>query len=448
MSTSKQSAESNSPLSRHDYVTFVLLGVYCTLLFSSPSKLFALGQLTPLASLVFFLAFGLRSRKQLVWSALNRFARIYVLLLLVFGGIVFFHGFAADDAFRGFVYFFKFAAIAFLCFLCISARVGPSLIFELALFVFVFNVIGIALGIFAEFALGQGALLWRGLDGRISTFLNLPGMLWKSGFMVLPGLAYLYLYSSRLIWLVFSCLAAMLVSLDGSRTGFVFVFLLLVVFLPVYAISSGWCRGVALRSIVLFVMVAISLLLARPVVDKSVLGENTGVLSRSTLSSVVERFSNISEAMQKEETEAGIVQSNDHWRLEMLQVGLNRALDFPLIGDGIGSTSVMADHGAMVVHMSYLQVLGDYGIIGFVIFALLMIVPIYFALRRAPELVHKQFGQADKAGVFCVLVLVLSYPLYGLLHPLSNELSEWAPFVVAFAVLVNIVSGRKRNSCS
>ena len=131
---------------------------------------------------------------------------------------------------------------------------------------------------------------------------------------------------------------------------------------------------------------------------------------------------------------------NDQIRMRMITAGFEQIRSSPVWGGGIESSVVMTGGGPMVIHLSYLQVWGDYGLFGFLLFVIIMVLPLLILTKRVQALLTTRFSSIEQAGLLSALVVVLSYPLYGLLHPISNEFSEWAPMLMALAVIWNVTS--------
>jgi len=136
-----------------------------------------------------------------------------------------------------------------------------------------------------------------------------------------------------------------------------------------------------------------------------------------------------------------VVIHNDQIRLRMVTGAIEKIMQSPFFGGGIESTVVMTVGGPMVAHLSYLQVWGDYGLIGILLFVAIMLIPISGLLRRHFALLS-QTTLTEKAGLLCAAVIVVSSVLYGFMHPLSSEFSEWAPYLIALCVTMTFSPAR------
>ena len=454
-------AQSQCDLFRRNKSLLLIIALWFLFITSSGSKTIA-PSITPfLITIVLLAALWMGFRKYISHYSFG-LPEVYASALLMFGLLVLIYGFVYSDLISGSVYLVKFISLSvlFLFFFCL--RLPSDCFFKVLWFVLLSNLLVLAFAIATKSfeVAGSPFLFQAGSGRRIYTVLNVAGMLWKTGFMVLPGLVYLYLRSSQIRWLFMSMAAAAIIGLDGSRTGTIFVFLFLLVFLPFYWRHRQWQFSTLLRASVLGLVVIGGLMFVRPIVD-IYLSEEPAIASLDRIyERSFERFAGLIDVAEEQgsslnttdQVKRGVEQSeitpitgNDKVRMAMITSGFEQVRRSPLFGSGIGATSVMTTAGPMVVHMTYLQVWGDYGLFGALLFTTLMSFPIWVIGRRASFMRLHNLSLTEGAGLVCAVVIVVSYPLYGLLHPLSNEFSEWAPYLLAFGVILNTLPKRSGN---
>jgi len=128
--------------------------------------------------------------------------------------------------------------------------------------------------------------------------------------------------------------------------------------------------------------------------------------------------------------------SGDSTRMGMLAHGIRSAIsNFPL-GGGLGSTTA-DDHGTQVhIHMTYLQLLSDLGLIGILAYLAIFLLSVLWFFRIEKE---------TRASVLPALAIVFVYLAQGCFAPLSNEITEWFPVVLAFSVLYHLAHNNIRK---
>jgi O-antigen ligase len=107
----------------------------------------------------------------------------------------------------------------------------------------------------------------------------------------------------------------------------------------------------------------------------------------------------------------------------------------PVIGTGMGSTqsatsgmiTQAAGIPAMTVHMSYLQVWADAGILAAASYFMLVVGTLILHINRLRRVCPPETWVVIASGVFLLSAIALA----GVFHPLSTELSEWVAFIVA-----------------
>jgi hypothetical protein len=130
----------------------------------------------------------------------------------------------------------------------------------------------------------------------------------------------------------------------------------------------------------------------------------------------------------------GRLQSVDRTRSDMIQDVLIAIRDHPVLGTGMGRTTSLVANGPMVVHIAYLQVWADLGILGFLSFTALTIgsIPVLWIRYRARAAADPERRILFYNGIF----LLVAWALAGFLHPISTEVSEWIMFLLGYSTVV------------
>lgn len=135
-------------------------------------------------------------------------------------------------------------------------------------------------------------------------------------------------------------------------------------------------------------------------------------------------------------------ETGDGIRLQMLKDAWNGAVgNFPW-GGGFGSTvSYIESFGQpVVVHMAYLQVLSDLGVLGLIAYLGVLFYPVGVVLSRI-----MQTGVSAFDTLLLPVSVVSIYSFSGLLHPVSNEISEWFIVLVSIAIILKDSSHAKAS---
>jgi len=275
--------------------------------------------------------------------------------------------------------------------------------------------------------------------GRWGTILNYPGSLWRVGIAIFVYSGYL-VYKTRfrnLSHIILLLSSLILIVFDGSRTGMLLLpfGLAYVVTIPMYekkmkSISIAFAFIIAL--IVGFALIILwshysPLSQVKP-------GQQLGAPSR--ISSLIESAGKgIWGAGQTPEELA----ANDQIRITMLKDVIAAIKLHPLFGTGIGSTKSMTRLGLMVVHITYLQVWADIGLLGFLSYLLLVLGWVY----RAPEAFKKircMTNESDRALYYNTIFMLFFFTIAGVFNPLSTEWSEWITFIIPYVLFMQVVN--------
>jgi len=244
-------------------------------------------------------------------------------------------------------------------------------------------------------------------DGRRGSIMAYPGVLWKAGcFFSIFALAR-FLESKKLsaVALAVYIIGAFLVISDGSRTGllwflfssFVMFGVRFVNFQQKYSVYSLLFYPALL---VFFVLIGLTYYSDKITADLIV---------------PLDRLSEFDSA-----------------RHYMIISGINNAEACLPFGCGFGS-SISSVHN-MVVHNSYLAVLGDVGVIGLIGLMIILLSPfvVYFSSYVRPSDVELKKVHYYKLAAVLGLA---GFSFSKIFHPLSTEMSEWGYYFLLFAFL-------------
>lgn len=269
-------------------------------------------------------------------------------------------------------------------------------------------------------------------DGRWGTILNYPGSFVKVGslaFFLNIMMVVFTKKTKKIIYIVMIILSLFIVFMDGSRTGILLIMLTLIL-VPFFYIINNFRDKV--KVIIVPVLVVILFTVAILINIKLFVGTRIGESILSILNS--------------ESLSVGL-EAIDPARYTMLIAALEKIIENPLVGTGAFTTvAIYADGSSMVVHNTYLQAWGDFGILGALGLALIYCGWIYLlpnALKKI-QIINNGITKA----IFCSSILMLLYyVLNGLFHPYSTELSEWMTFIVPMTAYLTLYKkfGTKLN---
>jgi O-antigen ligase len=83
--------------------------------------------------------------------------------------------------------------------------------------------------------------------------------------------------------------------------------------------------------------------------------------------------------------------------------------------------------------MTYLQVLSDLGVFGFIAYAGVLLYPICLALKNFIKSGFLMFNE-----LLLPVSVILIYSFSGFFHPVSNEVSEWFVVLVSIAIIMKV----------
>ncbi|MBK3497126.1 O-antigen ligase family protein [Viridibacillus sp. YIM B01967] len=255
-------------------------------------------------------------------------------------------------------------------------------------------------------------------DGRWGTLLAFPGSLVKIGacgfYLNITAMLYLKI-SNKIRSSILLILSIFIVYMDGSRTGMLLIFITTFC-IPIFYFlvnKKNKIKSVVIPFVGCFVFV-ITLMIMLPFMVNSRIGSSAlKLINAGSLANGLDMI--------------------DPARYMMLLSALEKISANPFIGTGSFTTvGVYADNSSMVVHNTYLQIWGDYGILG-----LLGIVSIYFIWLFSIPNIMKRIqieGSTMDCVIICSSILMLCYVgLNGFFHPYSTELSEWIILIIPLA---------------
>lgn len=263
-------------------------------------------------------------------------------------------------------------------------------------------------------------------DGRWGTIFNFPGSLAKVGMLTLIyGLYGLIASKNRRLYylLVLSC-SLITIIMDGSRTALLGSALCVVLMFAILIMEYyGKQKHKSLKRTSLF--------LATIFLSGVIFYNIGGSVSERTIQFVSNIFSG--------DTQNGLKES-DATRYSMLKTGMQAIAEHPYIGTGMGTTVAQISSGDLItVHLSYLQLWGDAGIIAFAFYVILCLYGLYTAFLGVYN--GKKIIELDKrAFIYSMSVAVAYYIFNGFFHPFSTEWSEWIIFIMAVGVIIRNTS--------
>ena len=246
-------------------------------------------------------------------------------------------------------------------------------------------------------------------DGRQGSILAYPGVLWKVGafFSIIIFSRYVSLDKLNLKLLLTYLAGLLLVVLDGSRTGFIWISFSTIFLLIMRAFKQGklFCFSE-------FNVLALSIICATVYWIKSANESNQEL---STFFLPFERLV-----------------GGDSVREKMITDAWMQADKCLPLGCGFGSAVTWTADQSMVVHNAYLALLVDVGVLGLGGFLMIVFGPFFILInsflldKNILNRKNSYFTAGAGLGVagFCFTMMI---------HPLSTEMSEWGLFFLMAA---------------
>ncbi|MFB5086100.1 O-antigen ligase family protein [Psychrobacillus sp. PGGUH221] len=292
---------------------------------------------------------------------------------------------------------------------------------SLKIMFFMFNILVIANFLFLMMGLAGFPTAWiLTADGRWGTILNYPGSLVKIGSLAFFLNIMLVVFTKKFIYFIMMTLSLVIVYMDGSRTGMLLIILTLIL-VPIFYIVGNFKDKI--KVIIVPVLVVFLFTVAILINIKLFLGTRIGESILSILNS--------------ESLSVGL-EAIDPARYMMLIAALEKIIENPLVGTGAFTTvAIYTDGSSMVVHNTYLQAWGDFGLLGVLSLTLISCGWIYLlpnALKKI-QVINNGFMKA----IFCSsIMMLLYYVLSGLFHPYSTEFSEWMTFILPMTAYLTL----------
>lgn len=368
-------------------------------------------------SLVFFLQkeeekYNIMTERNLLHFSLGIVSIFFVCQIVLVG---FFH----HQYGKALVYGVKFLFIILLLVLLVLYSLSEKIILQAVKISLFINVSIVSIALF--FGLKAGLMIAG--DGRIGTIFNEPGTLWKIGFYSSLCFAVLYNDNNKKNNLLYFILSVFLMALDGSRTSQI-----LILFMLIFLIFINFEKEVFFKKIlnvfVVFVLLIMSIFLTE-LVRKAVIFHISGNQDQIEKPLALWRL--------LEATAATPATENDLTRSQMILYAIKQIHKAPLEwGKGIEFAKVPTSAGEIVVHMTYFQLWIDYGILACFTYLLIFILITVIIWKK----IFKE-KYIDNWVVVSSAYIFFSYAFMSLLHPLSNEITYWAVFIVFLSYVLS-----------
>jgi len=257
------------------------------------------------------------------------------------------------------------------------------------------------------------------IDGRWGTIFVYPGSLVKIGiigFYINIFALLLYKTKEKFVPLVMVLLSVFIIYMDGSRTGMIAMLVTLPIIPLLYSISNYRDKvKFILFPFILFISFFTLILISLPFLKDFRIGKNIlSLIQTPSISSGLELI--------------------DPIRYSMYQVAIEKVISSPFLGSGAFSTiGTLEDTGGMVVHNTYLQAWGDFGILGLIgmcsiCFGWIVLIP--YLLKR----IQINYDIKENVLICSSILMLIYFVLNGLFHPYSTEFSEWIMYIIPLTI--------------
>lgn len=267
-------------------------------------------------------------------------------------------------------------------------------------------------------------------DGRMGWLAIWPGILWKAGAYVWPFAIWRQIREPGRINYLITFGAALAMALDGSRTSMLWLIMTLGM-LFVFSYRSNFISNSVHEYSKIIVIIILAFGLVQPVMLKWASRPHDAAIEEI-----------ISDSGSLQSSSIRMLNGDTKTRYEMLQVGWRQAIAaFPL-GCGFGCTAIFENGNHIVIHMTYLQILGDEGIIGLIGYLLFLLFPLF---ESGKYIFNGDGFLLEKIDdILAPMSILIMYLFSGLFHPLSNELTEWVIVLAAIATVTCHVTYYKK----
>ena len=265
---------------------------------------------------------------------------------------------------------------------------------------------------------------------RWGTILSWPGSLWRVALTVWVFAAYLLVKCRSVISLALLAISTVLVFVDGTRTGVLLLFVAAVYLIVILAMETRRLTRAAFVAVM-----GLGVVLTGVAYSGIFSGE-----SPVEGNGAAERIGKLVSSIEYGGLEG--LGAADLIRFQMLQDVADAIRAHPVLGTGIESTVTETIVGPMGIHMTYLQVWSDLGLLGFVTYIWL----VWGWIPWVPRVLRRVQALADpvqRAVHYNALYMLFFFALAGFFHPLSTEWSEWVIFIVAYALVWEVARSRK-----
>lgn len=304
-----------------------------------------------------------------------------------------------------------------------------NIIFNSFIFAAVINFFLLMLGKFVS----PGFAQIMGGDNRWGTILNYPGSLAKVGILIFVHSLYclLFIRPISIKYLLLTIISVTIIYFDGSRTVLIVLCIAIVYIIFLLLLHNKNSLFRLKINIVHFKKILLGLLIVGVVIMTVV-----GYLNRDELGDLVKEPSRLGLTINyliNEGIIAGLKES-DPVRFQMFTDALSAIINHPILGGGTGFTVTDTEVGPMNVHNTYLQVWGNYGLLGLLSFLLIvggwgLVIPLSI------KIIQKIPVYKIRARYYNSLFLLFYFAFSGVFHPLSTELSEWVVYIIPLASL-------------
>ena len=344
-------------------------------------------------------------------------------------------------------------AILFVISVCIPPFYGADLPYSLAeaaklalilvfaLFIFVkrselahWAFSGLLVAVWLNVALLTGGMAGLGTAhleaGRWGTVLNYPGSLSRVGVAVWVYAAYLAAKTRSLRHVALVVGASLLAYCDGSRTSLLLLFVAAGAVIAVLAVEAGKAKKALLTAAMGLGLLSAALVYA-------------GIFSphKSRESGGLARLRNFTGSIETKGFEGGL-EAADIARFAMIEEAVRQIRAHPVFGTGIHTTHIDTIFGAMPIHMAYLQVWADLGLLGLVAYGWLIwgwVAWLPGAWRRIRDVSDDR----QRALYYNAIFLLCFFGMADFFHPMSTEWSDWILFVIPYALVWEIARSRR-----
>ncbi|MFD1929264.1 O-antigen ligase family protein [Sporosarcina siberiensis] len=338
---------------------------------------------------------------------------------LIFSVLMFFIGFLISSfnssTIEPFIQFIKFSLVFITIYYIVFYKT-----LEIKDVFFILNlsaILNFALLMIAYFNIYPTAQILTG-SGRWGTILNYPGSLVKIGSLSLFYNVLLIIFNSKdkpLFRGTMVLLSIVIINMDGSRTGFLLSLLLLLV-IPIFIINKNHLNNIKMSYTIVFLFIISLLIIINNLTN--ILGSRLGVSIISFWNA-----NTITEGLQ----------SVDSSRFMMINSAISEIIKNPIVGNGSFSTiGVYSSGSEMVVHNTYLQVWGDYGLLGLTGYMAITFswIPFFPTILKNAK---KTTDLHLKSIIFSSILMLIYFNINGLFHPYSTEFAEWMTFIIPAA---------------